>query len=43
MLAGENAQKLVAKSTKILNNSAESQRQQTCIELQKAQPAHPVG
>ena len=37
-----NAQKLAAKSTKILNNSAESWCQQTGMELQKTQPAHPV-
>ena len=35
--------KLAAKSTKFQNNSAESLRQQTRMELKKNQPTHPVG
>ena len=42
-LAGEIAQKLAAKFSKIQNNSAKPQCQRTCRELQKTQPSHPVG
>ena len=35
--------KLAAKSEKFQNNLAESRRQQTRMELEKTQPAHPVG
>ena len=35
--------KLAAKSTEIQNNSAKIRCQRTRMELQKTQPAHPVG
>ena len=43
MLAAENAQKVGGKNPRKLNNSVKSRRQQTRTELQKTQPAHPVG
>ena len=43
MLAGENVQKVAEKSTKIQNNWTKSRCQETRKELQKNQPAHPVG